>query len=239
MSVLVLVRHAQASFHADDYDRLSPLGETQARRLGEDWARRGDLFDEVYCGPRRRQQQTAEQVGQGYCKAGLSWPEPIVLEELDEYDLTGLLDRLAPALARRDGAFDELVGDHHRSESEPQRSRSFQRMFERLLEHWQAAAEETGAVEAWPAFRDRVARGIRRITDGPGRSRRVVAFTSGGVIGAAVALALAAPDRTALELSWRIRNAALTRLLFSPGRLTLDEFNTVPHLHDPALWTYR
>jgi len=66
-----------------------------------------------------------------------------------------------------------------------------------------------------------------------------VAFTSGGVIGTVVALALDAPDRIALELNWRLCNCSLTRLLFTRDRLTLDEFNTVPHLHDPELWTYR
>nr|MBN3727416.1 histidine phosphatase family protein [Burkholderia sp. Ac-20379] len=34
MSEIVLIRHAQASFEADDYDCLSPRGETQAARLG-------------------------------------------------------------------------------------------------------------------------------------------------------------------------------------------------------------
>src|SRR5262249_45149663 len=104
MSDLVLVRHAQASFLADDYDRLSPLGESQAEPLGAEWARRSVRFDEVYTGPRRRQQQTAERVGAAYRASGLGWPEPVVVDELDEYDLTGLLERLAPALCRSDDA---------------------------------------------------------------------------------------------------------------------------------------
>jgi len=70
MSVLTLVRHAQASFHAADYDALSPLGREQARLLGEYWARRGIDFDEVYCGPRVRQRHTAEIVGAAVTQAG-------------------------------------------------------------------------------------------------------------------------------------------------------------------------
>ena len=35
MGTLYLVRHGQASFGADDYDQLSPLGHQQAVRLGE------------------------------------------------------------------------------------------------------------------------------------------------------------------------------------------------------------
>jgi broad specificity phosphatase PhoE len=64
-------------------------------------------------------------------------------------------------------------------------------------------------------------------------------FTSGGFIGSAAQLALAAPDRTALELHWRLRNGSLTEFAFTRDRFSLDTFNTVPHLDDPALWTYR
>src|SRR5690348_15729103 len=105
MSSLALVRHGTASFFADDYDVLSPLGEAQARHLGDHWARRGDAFGEVYVGPRRRQQRTAELVGGQVRRAGRPWPEPVVVAGLDEYDLAGLLQRLAPDLARRDRAF--------------------------------------------------------------------------------------------------------------------------------------
>ena len=96
-----------------------------------------------------------------------------------------------------------------------------------------------GFPESWSAFRDRVGRGLARITEGSSRGRRVAAFTSGGFIGTAVARALGAPDRAALELSWRLRNGSLTHLIFTPGRLSLDDFNTVSHLPDPALRTYR
>jgi broad specificity phosphatase PhoE len=239
MSVLALVRHAQASFFDDDYDRLSPVGEAQARQLGDYWSSQGEVFGEVYVGPRRRQQQTAELVGDQYRRAGLPWPEPVVLPELDEYDLLGMRERLAPALARSDQAFAGLVAVFRDSTGEHEHARGFQRMFEALLAHWQTAPAAAEVVEDWPAFRDRVRRGLARITDGPGRGRRVAAFTSGGFIGTAVGLVLAAPDRAALELSWRLRNGSLTRLVFTPGRLTLDEFNAVSHLPDPALWTYR
>lgn len=238
MSVLALVRHGQASFFADDYDRLSPVGEAQARRLGAYWALRGEPFTDVYVGPRHRQRQTADLVGAEIRRAGLPWPETSVLEELDEYDLSGLLERLAPALAREDRDFDELVKSHRRGVGEPERIRSFQRMFERLLTHW-LTGPGVDSVESWKAFRDRVGRGLDRITEGQGRGRRVASFTSGGFIGAAAARALDAPDRTAIELSWRLRNGSLTHLLFTPGRLTLDDFNAVPHLPDPVEWTYR
>src|SRR5262245_35108763 len=124
MSTLALVRHAQASFFADDYDRLSPTGEAQARHLGDYWASREDVFDEVYVGPRLRQRQTAELVGAQYRQAGLYWPEPVALADLDEYDITGLVEQLAPALARTDRTFAVLVNAYHGSTGEHERARS-------------------------------------------------------------------------------------------------------------------
>jgi broad specificity phosphatase PhoE len=238
MSVLTLVRHAQASLFADNYDVLSPLGETQAQLLGEFWARRQIDFDEVYCGPRARQKQTAEIVDSAYTQAGRTWPEPVVLPELDEYDLGSLLRKLAPDLARQDATFAVLLESFRRDENSPDRARSFWKMFEALTSHWATAPGPVAGLEGYPAFRNRVERGLRIIMEKPGTGRRVAVFTSGGVIGTAVRLALAAPDRTAMEVNWRVRNCSLTEFVFTTGRFSLDSFNALPHLEDPALWTY-
>jgi hypothetical protein len=46
------------------------------------------------------------------------------------------------------------------------------------------------------------------------------------------------PSQSFLEVNWRIRNCSVTEFLFDKVRLTLDSFNTIPHLDD-ALRTYR
>lgn len=239
MSVLTLVRHGQASFEADDYDRLSALGEQQARLLGKYWANQRLVFDEVYTGPRVRQQKSAELVGIDCQQAGLVWPEPVVLDDLDEYDLDGLFSRFAPRLAQQNSGFAQLMENYRRSVGEQNRLRDFQRMFESLLRHWQNSGSTDDDVESWPAFRGRVERVIRRVQELSGRGRRAVLFTSGGFIGGATQQALKVSDETALELNWRIRNSSLTEFVFTRDRFTLDSFNMIPHLHDPELWTYR
>jgi broad specificity phosphatase PhoE len=237
MSVLTLVRHGQASLFAKNYDELSALGRDQARLLGEFWARRKIDFDEVYCGPRVRQRQTADLAGAAYARTGRAWPEPVDLPDLDEYDLDSLIHHVAPELARQDPGFAELVANYRRDESGPDRERSFRKVFEALTRHWVKMTDSVDGVEGFPAFRDRVGRGLRRVMEGRS-GRRVALFTSGGVIGTAVRLALDAPDRTALEVNWRVRNCSLTEFVFTTGRFTLDSFNALPHLEDPALWTY-
>jgi broad specificity phosphatase PhoE len=238
MSVLTLVRHGQASLFADDYDVLSALGRRQATLLGEYWVRRRIDFDEVYRGPRARQRQTAEVAGSVCQGAGRSWPESMVIEGFDEYDLGGLLRTLAPDLARRDPAFAELWARYRQDRTGPGRERSFGKVFEALTRHWVTTPVVFDGVEGFPAFRDRVERGLRGILEKPGSSRRVAVFTSGGVIGAAVRFALDAPDRTALEVNWRVRNCSLTEFVFTTGRFTLESFNGLAHLEDPALWTF-
>lgn len=238
MSVLTLIRHAQASLFTDNYDELSALGRRQAQRLGE-YLVRGEIdFDEVFCGPRVRQRQTAEIAGAARAQAGRSWPDPVELAELDEYDLGSLLHKLAPDLARRDAAFAALQEDYRRDEDGPRRLRSFQKMFEALTGHWATTACSDAGVEGFTVFRERVQRGLSRVMEGQRSGRRVALFTSGGVIGTAVRLALDAPDRMALELSWRVHNCSLTAFVFTKGRFTLDSFNGLPHLEDAALRTY-
>jgi broad specificity phosphatase PhoE len=239
MSLLTLVRHAQASFFAEHYDQLSPLGEQQAVQLGRTWCQANRAFDEVYVGPRRRQQHTAELVADCYRSAGQPFPQAVQLPELDEYDLAGILQQIAPQLFKDNSDFAGRVETYKKSETDRDRERNFQTMFEPLLLHWQQSNEILDGIEPWPHFRERVQRGLQKITSTTGRSRRIVAFTSGGFIGTAVQIVTAAPDRLALETSWRTRNAALTEFVFSNDRITLDVFNSVAHFTDPSLVTFR
>ena len=62
MSRMIMIRHGQASFLSDDYDRLSALGLDQARQLGEYWRAQQMQCDAAFCGPRRRHRETADCV---------------------------------------------------------------------------------------------------------------------------------------------------------------------------------
>lgn len=239
MSVLTIVRHGQASLFAADYDQLSAVGERQARALGAYWAEHGVRIHSVYSGPRVRHRKFAELTAAGYREHGLDWPEPVVLNELDEFDLDGMAQHLAPRLRERDTEFARMAEEFRECQEDRERQRTFMRMFARVLEQWQAAEILEGDVETWPAFRTRVARVIRRIQSESPRGARVAVFTSGGVIGCSLQHALGVSDAMMLELSWRIRNASLTEFVFTPDRLTLDSFNMIPHLIEPELWTFR
>jgi broad specificity phosphatase PhoE len=227
LAQLILVRHGQATPFEEITDRLSPLGETQSRKLAEFWIRNQASFDEVYTGSLVRQRRTAELVCEAYTAHGLAWPEPQVMPELNEYDAERVVKHFAPQWEAT-----ECGGG-------PEQNRRFQKMFEALMKRWITGELDSPEVEPWRAFRDRVQRGLRRITQGGVSGRRVAAFTSGGPIGVAVQIALDAPDRTGLEVNWRVRNCSLTEFVFSGERISLDSFNAIPHLDDPALRTFR
>jgi broad specificity phosphatase PhoE len=238
LAQLILVRHGQATPFEEITDRLSPLGETQSRKLAEFWIRHQSSFDEVYTGSLLRQQRTAELVEEAYTASGMAWPEAQVIPDLNEYDADSVVKQFAPQLAARDTAFRQLV-EAHQCGGGPDQNRRFQKMFEALMNRWITGELDSPEVESWRAFRDRVQRGLRRITRGGASGRRVVAFTSGGPIGVAVQTAVDAPDRSGLELNWRVRNCSLTEFVFSGKRLSLDSFNAITHLDDPALRTFR
>ena len=98
--------------------------------------------------------------------------------------------------------------------------------------------ETPPGLEPWADFRARVARGLDLAVNGGGKGEQVVAFTSGGATAAAVGTVLGIDEEKVLELSWRVRNAAVTEVLFSHDRLSLETFNTTPHLREKRLLTY-
>jgi len=130
------------------------------------------------------------------------------------------------------------VEDFERHMGAPDVNRYFQRMFEYLTDRWLAGAIEADGVESYASFSARVTAARDRAFDGPG-GRRVAVFTSGGVIGQCVKLVLDAPPPAVLKLNWRVQNTSLTELTFSRSRCSLDSFNTVPHLADRTLRSYR
>lgn len=239
MSEMILVRHGQAAAFSEDSDRLTELGEQQARTLGEYWVERGEVFDEALCGSLRRHRQTYAQVQAAYAEAGKPFPEAQQDEGWNEYDAGSILGRLGAALRERDPRFAKLSDEAAEKASGPERNRYFQRAFEVLMDTWVGGQVAVDGVEPFSDFHARVMAARKRVLSQAG-SRRVLVFTSGGPIGVNVQATLEAPPAHAMRVNWRVRNASLTEFLFSTGRISFDSFNRVPHLqNDPALLSFR
>jgi broad specificity phosphatase PhoE len=226
MATVHLVRHGQASFGADDYDRLSELGWRQARRLGEHWARAGLQPAAVLTGTLRRHHETWQGIAEG---AGWQRHEPLALPALDEYDSDALLAAL-PAQARAGLP----------PASTPEGFRAHFRLLRQALAAWMQGAIEPAGMPSFAAFQAGIAQALDglRARHGASESDEIVVVSSGGPIATACAWVLGAPAETVIELNLRIRNSAVSELKLNPKRASLHTFNTVPHLHgaDEADW---
>jgi broad specificity phosphatase PhoE len=239
MSTLALVRHGQASFFSDNYDELSPLGEQQSRLLGQYWVKQRVRFDEVYTGPRVRQIETAQLAGEAFAKAGLPWPQAHALSEFDEHQVDRFIKLAIGDIVRAHPHIEPLHAAYRSAQTPRETARAFQLMFEAVVMLWVEEKIAHAEVEAWAAFRSRVEAGLERITSSQKRGRSVAAFTSVGAVTVCLQVALGCSNETAFTLGWRVRNASITDFLFTPERLTLESFNTYPHLDDPTLVTFR
>jgi broad specificity phosphatase PhoE len=239
MSQLILVRHGQASFLEPDYDKLSAKGELQSRLLGEYWAQHAVALDRVYTGPRVRQKETARIAGEAYSKAGLSWPEPVVLDAFDEFQAEAVMAQGLPKLIAGDEHIRGLHEAFGKAENKEEKFRTFQRVFEVVIDRWTRGELSIPGVELWPEFLSRVQLALEKLTGNGDSGQRIAVFSSGGPIGVAMQKALCLSTHTTLRAAWMARNCAYSEFLFSGERFTLSSYNASPHLVDPAYLTYR
>jgi broad specificity phosphatase PhoE len=241
LGTLVLVRHAQASFLADNYDKLSSLGETQSTLLGGYLLNMGRTFDRVFVGPRDRQQKTAALVARVYQDAGVPLPEAKLTPALDEYQGEQLLKKSLPRLMSSDVHLQTLAAEFAESEQEDVRVRAktFQKMFEHVMRAWVNGVVDEEGVEPWVDFRRRIANFVDELKESTSKGESVIAFTSGGSIAGVVQCALELNNVQTVEMSWMVKNSSLTELAFNPKKLTLSSFNAIPHLQSERLITYR
>jgi broad specificity phosphatase PhoE len=239
MARATLVRHGQASFLEPNYDQLCATGETQARLLGEYWARRGIVFGRAWSGPCTRHVQTGRIVAEAYRKVGRAFPELEIMNEFDEYSGVEVLSRGLPQLLRTSDEVRRLHRGFENSTDIVARRTSFQKLFEIVIGKWVSGELTIGEVESWPDFCTRVETGVARISNGARSGGDLVIFTSGGPIAVAVRRALHLSHADTLQMTWMSRNASFSEFLSSTDRFTLSSFNETPHLEDESLLTYR
>jgi broad specificity phosphatase PhoE len=230
MGTIFVVRHGQAAFGTDHYDRLTETGFTQARLLGAYFALRNVRFDAVFTGTLQRQTETAQGIFEGHPALGHD-----TLQErfpgLDEYKpdaimmaFTGEFPAPAAAGAQRDPV---VVRDHFR-------------LLREALLAWAEDRTQPEGMAAFKVFQEGAVAALvaarQRFPDG-----NVLVVSSGGPIAAMVAAAMQAPPASAVELNLRIRNSSLTEFAATPRRHHLVSFNGLPHLDtnsDLTLTTY-
>jgi broad specificity phosphatase PhoE len=215
MAELVLVRHGQASFGADDYDKLSELGWRQSRWLGEYFAERGAAFDRVIRGSMLRHDETLRGIGEGMGKP----LEGTVDARLDEYDSHSLL-----RAHLRGGAMPK--SDDRRAHFRILREAMYLWCDGKL-----ASAADGFPHEPFGEFRSRVLAGLTEAR--AGQAKRILVVSSGGPISTILAEVLNMPLRGVVDLNLQTRNTGITELQAGASRVHCVSFNNVPHLDRP------
>jgi len=212
MATLYLVRHGQASFTAEDYDRLSPLGRQQSVWLGEYFAERRIVFARAVCGTLERQRDTARAILETMGSSLTAEEHP----GWNEYSGEALY---------RAYAGEEWAKARARGEV-----RAVYRSIKAALEAWSEDRLHGPLPETWRGFGERVGAALQSACAGLPGDAVVLVASSGGAIGRAVADLLQAPARAAIELNLQFRNAGFCEIFFSRRGMRLVSLNCIPHL---------
>ncbi|NQD96560.1 histidine phosphatase family protein, partial [Pseudomonas sp. CrR25] len=224
MGSIYLIRHGQASFGADDYDVLSPIGVRQAEVLGAHLAQLGIRLDRSLSGNLRRQQHTANVALSQLSVAGLPVPVLEIDAAFNEFDADAVIRALLPALLPEEPEALHVLRNAAQNRAE------FQRLFARLIGRWISGEHEQPDLQSWQAFIAQVEGGLVRLLQQAESKQNIAVFTSGGTITALLHLIAGLPADKAFELNWQIVNTSLSCLKFRGNQVSLASFNSHAHL---------
>lgn len=224
MLELLTIRHAQASFDADDYDQLSKKGEAQAERLGRHLAADpGYTFDAVVVGAMKRHEQTCSAIQAAYTEAGRDLPNAIVLPAFNEFDHGAVLS-----------AFLSKYPDHPslvagRMPAKEDRSAVAQFIASALMA-WAQGLLDAQLAEGFHAFQQRVHQGLFELLQQHQGRSRLLLVSSGGVIAQIAGLALQVPAARTIDFNLSLTNTGLCSFHWRGASLHLSSWNSLPHL---------
>jgi broad specificity phosphatase PhoE len=227
MPIVLLIRHAQASFGSADYDVLSERGHAQVDALHRALVARGVVADRVVTGSMRRQRDT------GRPWADAAGATAAIDERWNEYDNEDVLSYHSSVGARLERAATDTTP--------PMSSRDFQVALDQGLQEWVNAGPASPTRRTWPVFLAAVTGALDDLGAGLRTGETGLAFTSSGVIAALAASLIGAPERTFVPLNRVSVNASITKVIVGSRGKTLVSYNDHSHIEGAGddLVTYR
>ena len=238
MSVLYLIRHAQAG-PRHKYDRLSDLGRIQAGLLGEHLASSKVKFAAVYSGELERQVETALAINQAYKVAGHPFPEISKDPRWNEFDLGDVYRAMANQLARDDPRFKQEY-DHMMAVLEDENHEVHRRhnyCDTAVVRAWTEKRHPYDG-ESWEQFQSRILSPLDTLSRHES-GEKIAVITSATPIGVWVGRVLETSERMMWRLAGVTFNAGVTTLRISGQESRLFTFNSVAHLPDGDLRSFR
>jgi broad specificity phosphatase PhoE len=218
MSQVLLVRHGQASWGADDYDVLSDLGAEQAAVLGRSLADRGVAPVALLHGRMKRQRETAWILGEAAGWGG--WTEDAAWDEMNHEEV--------------------LLRQPHTFAGDTPTKREFQAWFEAATDRWTAGRHDHEYDESFSDFGGRVLGALDELVRSVDASGTAVVVTSGGPIARITAELLGGGTDVHRRAAPVVVNTSVTKVVVGQRGATLVSFNEHSHLEaTPDLLTYR
>ncbi len=216
MASIYLIRHGQASFGTDDYDRLSELGARQAEVLGEYLEHCGIAFDAVYCGELQRQRRTAE-----IATAGRNHVDEHRIDgRFNEIDNEGQLAAITPVLLEQRPELQDFADRAFGS------SKDYQKLLEQVFNYWiDLGADAPQGLQSWPEYCGGTRTAVAEVIDTHGGGKTIGIFTSGGTIATIVAQVLGLNGAQTYQFYEPVINCSVTRLLYNKNKISLSYFN--------------
>ena len=231
MTTIYLVRHGQASFGAESYDKLSPNGELQAKVLGGYFKAILKEAPYVVAGSMQRHQHTA------HLALAESFPESTVITNAvwNEFNHQQVFAQYEPRFNQP-----HLLKQDVEKELNPRAYLS--KIFEGAIGRWTGGEFHHEYDESWPEFKERVETALQNLCDELAKTkpRYAVVFTSGGVISVAAGKMLQLSPQKTFALNWAIANGSFTTLRLvgnEPQLLSLNEHHFIK-AYDSQLLTW-
>ena len=215
MATIYLIRHGQASFGTDDYDRLSELGCRQAEVLGEYLRDCGIRFDAVYSGDLLRQKETARLALASHDGEVPHHVDPRFNEvRNDEH-----LEYLVPEVAKTNPAIQALV------ERGLSYSKDYQKVIDAVFNYWVSPHCNEPRIQSWEDYSGGVRAALGEVMAQQGGGKTIGIFTSGGTIATMVAQVLGLGGADTYKFYEPVFNCSISQVFYSGDKVSLSYFN--------------
>lgn len=215
MASIYVIRHGQASFGEENYDKLSPLGCRQATVLGEYLRDCGIHFDATYSGDLQRQRKTAELATAEQPQKSNHYIDP----RFNEIQNDEQLEILLPTVLASNPALQALVDRGLSS------SKDYQKVLKDVFNYWVSPACPESEIQSWADFSADVHNALEEIIRTQGSGKTIGLFTSGGTIATIAAHVLALGYEHVYSFYEPVINCSVTQLFYSGDKVSLSYFN--------------
>lgn len=215
MATIYLIRHGQASFGAENYDKLSELGCRQAVVVGEYFRDSAVNFDAVYSGDLSRQRETARLAIASQPKEVPHYIDP----RFNEIQNDAQLKYLMPEVLKINPTIQALV------EKGLSSSKDYQKVIDAVFNYWVSPACADTRIQSWAEYSGAVQQAVADVVNDQGGGKTVGIFTSGGTLATIVAQVLGLGGEQTYQLYEPIFNGSVTQLFYSRTKISLSYFN--------------